>query len=241
MDELPPEEAGQRGGSSLPAFIPALPLPPRPTPLFPLFPQVRAGNILEVDGKLMQVIKCSHTQGTARQLGNVQLELRDVLTRSKHPMRLRPGDAVFAVRLEDRPFQFLYQEDAVLHCMDPQTFEQVAVERDLLGEAARFLKEGGALTLCFHDGAAVAGSLPSIVTLKVAEAAPHLKGETSAPQYQPAVLETGVKVQVPPLRRSWRRNRGGHSDGRVYEESDELMLLLLLLLGLLSLKSRTPP
>lgn len=58
----------------------------------------------------MQVIKCSHTQGAGRQLGNVQFELRDVLSRAKRPLRLRPGDSVNQVRLEERKFQFLYSE-----------------------------------------------------------------------------------------------------------------------------------
>jgi elongation factor P len=148
----------------------------------------------------MQVLKQSHAQGTGRQLGNVQLELRDILTKSKHPLKLRPSDMVDVVRLDEKKFQFLYQEDDVLHCMDPDSFEQVAVGKDLLEKAALgFLAEGGDVILSFHDGSAVSGALPPNVVLKVAEASPHLKGEAQAPQYKPAVLETGATISVPPF------------------------------------------
>jgi len=162
--------------------------------------QVRAGNMLEVEGKLMHVIKAAHTQGSGRQLGNVQLELRDAISRSKHPLRLRPGDPVTVVHLEDKKFQFLYHEGENMHLMDPRSFEQVAIDRHVLGEqATAYLCEGGEVLLSFHEGIAVSATLPAAVTLKVMEAAPHVKGETAAPQYKPAVLETGATVSVPPF------------------------------------------
>lgn len=178
---------------------PAAPPPPPPShsPLPSL--QLRAGNILDLDGRLMQVLKHSHSQ-TGRQLGNVQLELRDLASRAKRPLRLRPSETVDVVRLEERRFQFLYAEGDTMHCMDPQSFEQVGVDRGVLAPgAAELLAEGADLTLAFHDGAPVSGSLPPQVTLKVVDAAPHIKGETQAPQYKPATLETGAAVSVPPF------------------------------------------
>ncbi|KAL4536780.1 hypothetical protein Ndes2437B_g06184 [Nannochloris sp. 'desiccata'] len=161
---------------------------------------IRIGNILDIDGRLMQVLKQAHAQGTGRQLGNVQLELRDILNKSKHPLRLRPSDMVDVVRLDEKKYQFLYQEDNVLHCMDPNSFEQVAVGKDLLDKTAlSFLAEGGSVILSFHDGSPVSAAVPQIVQLKVAEASPHLKGEAQAPQYKPAILETGATISVPPF------------------------------------------
>lgn len=81
--------------------------------------------------------------------------------------------------------------------MDPDTFEQVAVSKDIFGSAAGFLAEGGEVILSFHEGSIVSGGLPPTVTLKVIEASPHIKGEAQAPQYKPAVLETGTTVTVP--------------------------------------------
>jgi elongation factor P len=101
----------------------------------------------------MQVLKQTHAQGAARQLGNVQLELRDISNKSKHPLKLRPSDMVDVVRLDEKTYQFLYQEDDVLHCMDPNSFEQVAVGRDLVAKTVLgFLAEGGDVILSFHEG-----------------------------------------------------------------------------------------
>ena len=83
--------------------------------------------------------------------------------------------------------------------MDPESFEQVAVSKDIFGPAAGFLAEGGEVILNYHEGTIVSGGLPPTVTLKVAEASPHMKGEAQAPQYKPAVLETGATITVPPF------------------------------------------
>ena len=145
----------------------------------------------------MQVLKYAHSQ-TGRQLGNIQLQLRDVITRAKHPLRLRPSDMVDVVRLEERTFQFLYQEgDDSLHCMDPKTYEQIVLQKDILGERGAFLVEGGDIVVSFHEGTPVSGELPPQVTLEVKEAAPHMRGESQAPQQKPAVVETGATVYVP--------------------------------------------
>ena len=83
--------------------------------------------------------------------------------------------------------------------MDPQSFEQVSVPRDIFGNSANYLVEGADVILSFHDSSPVSGSLPQTVVLKVAEAAPHFKGEAQAPQYKSAVLETGATISVPPF------------------------------------------
>lgn len=155
--------------------------------------------MIDVDGKLFQVLKATHSQGAGRQLGNVQLELRDVGTKSKKPLRLRPSDMINIVRLDERQYQFLYRDSGSLHCMDQETFEQIAIDEDVLGAQSKYLLEGGQLTVFFHDGDdAVSATLPSTIALKVSSAAPHIKNETAAPQYKPAVLETNAKVLVPP-------------------------------------------
>jgi len=152
-----------------------------------------------VDGKLVQVLKHSYTQGTGRQLGNVQLDIKELLTGTKRPLRLRPSDMLSIVRLDERKFQFLYREGSMLHCMDLSTFEQLAIESDVIGPSSSFLTEGGEITLEFHDGIPLSGFLPSTVTLQVAEVAPHAKGDTASPSYVPAQLESGTTVLVPPF------------------------------------------
>ncbi|KAK9811306.1 hypothetical protein WJX72_001490 [[Myrmecia] bisecta] len=159
--------------------------------------EIRTGNIIDLNGRLLQVTKFQHTQGSGRQLGNVQLELRDLKLGSKHLERKRPYDMVEVARLEAKPFQFLYTDGSQLHLMDPQTFEQEAVDGSLFGEQAVYLKEGCVVSLNFHNGRPVSGELPQIMTMSVQQAEPYAKGDSSSATYKAAVLETGAKMMVP--------------------------------------------
>ena len=90
--------------------------------------------------------------------------------------------------------------DGMLHFMDPDAFDQLSLHEDILGEdQVLLLREGDDATLEFYEGKPVTASLPETVAMKVVQTAPHIKGATAAPQYKPAVLETGVKVSVPPF------------------------------------------
>lgn len=160
--------------------------------------ELRVGNVIEHNGKLLQVVSLQN-RAMGRQLGNVNFELRDIITKAKHPAKFRPYDMVEYVRLEGRKFQCLYTEGNQVHCMDPETYEQVAVDTDLFGEASDFLKEGLEVTLNFHKDEAVTGEVPSQMSLQVVEAAPTMKGETAAPSYKRAVVEGGIEIQVPPF------------------------------------------
>lgn len=164
--------------------------------------ELRVGNVIEHQGKLLQVVSLQN-RAMGRQLGNVNFELRDVVTKAKHPAKFRPYDMVEHVRLEGRKYQCLYTEGSQVHCMDPDTFEQLTVDRELFGEAADFLREGLDVTLNFHvttgSDAPVTGEVPQHVTLAVVEAAPTMKGETAAPSYKRAVVEGGIEIQVPPF------------------------------------------
>ncbi|KAL4458372.1 hypothetical protein ABPG75_013237 [Micractinium tetrahymenae] len=164
--------------------------------------ELRVGNVIEHQGKLLQVVSLQN-RAMGRQLGNVNFELRDIVTKAKHPAKFRPYDMVEHVRLEGRKFQCLYTEGSQVHCMDPDSFEQLTVDRELFGEAADFLKEGLDVTLNFHvttgTDTPVTGEVPQHVTLAVVEAAPTLKGETAAPSYKKAVVEGGIEIQVPPF------------------------------------------
>lgn len=160
--------------------------------------ELRSGNVIELNGRLLQVLSFDK-KAMGRQLGNVQLELRDIVTKAKHPLKLRPYDAVEVARLEGRKFQFLYAEGSVMHCMDPESFEQVSVDAEVFGDQAAFLSEGLLLELNFYDGSPVTAELPAQVELVVEEVAPTMRGETAAPSYKPAVLAGGLKLKVPPF------------------------------------------
>lgn len=160
--------------------------------------EVRVGNILEAEGRLLQVVKATHTQGHGRQLGNVQLELRDLLSKSRSIERKRPYDTVDVAFVEPRGMQYLYAEGKTCHLMDPGSYEQVSVDRDLFGAAVAYLAEGADVTVSFHNGAPIAGEVPATVTLQVAETGPYAKGDSAQQSYKSAIMENGVEVMVPP-------------------------------------------
>lgn len=160
--------------------------------------QIRPGTVLEQNGKLLQVVRVNHVN-QGRQLGSIGMELRDIVAGTKHLTKFRPSESLETVRLESRRFSCLYREDSLLHAMDLESYEQVAVDVALFGDRAAYLAEGLEISLALHDGRIVTGDVPAQITLEVREAAPTMKGETSAPSYKPATLENGVRVQVPPF------------------------------------------
>ncbi|BDA42194.1 Elongation factor P [Coccomyxa sp. Obi] len=163
--------------------------------------EVRSGNLIELEGRLYQVTKHQHTHGHGRQLGNVQLELRDIQSRTKLQERRRPSDLLEVVRLNGRAFQFLYKdEEGLLQLMDPQSFEQIAVSPELFGDAAAFLAPGASLSINYtDDGQPISGELPATVELKVVEADPYARGDSATSSYKQCRLEGGARIGVPPF------------------------------------------
>jgi elongation factor P len=158
---------------------------------------IRPGFVLEHKDKLWAVVKMEHVKpgkGPAYQ----QVELKGVEDGTKLNERFRAADTVERVRLDERAFQFLYEEDGMLNLMDQESFEQIAVDKSLLGDAAVFLQEGMMLTLQLHEDRPLGAAIPDTVVLEVTEADPVVKGQTAAASYKPAILENGVRIMVPP-------------------------------------------
>lgn len=160
---------------------------------------VRVGNVISLENgkRLVRVTKCTHIQGAARQLGNVQIESKDLNTNAKVPLKYKTKDTLDIVRLEEKPHQYLYEEKGVLHFMDAH-FNQLSIPKEDTSCQLDLLKEGDEVTLEFHEGSLLSVSLPSTVSLVVSEAAPIIKNATQQPQYKPIVLETGARIQAPP-------------------------------------------
>lgn len=160
---------------------------------------IRAGNVISLDNgkRLVRVTKCTHIQGAARQLGNVQIECKDLATNAKVPLKYKTKDILDIVRLEERVHQYLYEEKGMLHFMDSQ-FNQVSLRKDDTLCQLDLLKEGDEVTLEFYDNTLLSVSLPPTVALVVSEAAPTIKNATQQPQYKPIMLETGARIQAPP-------------------------------------------
>ncbi|MEC9344254.1 MAG: elongation factor P, partial [Pseudomonadota bacterium] len=134
-----------------------------------------------------------------------QVELKNLINGSKLNERFRAAETVEKVRLEQKDFQFLYEEGEALVFMDLETYEQLQLQKDFVGERTAFLQDGMTVTVELYEDRPIGVALPDHVTLVVAEADPVVKGQTAASSYKPAIMENGVRVMVPPFIESGER------------------------------------
>lgn len=160
--------------------------------------EIRPGNVLEHDKGLWVAVKVDHVK-PGKGGAFAQVELKNLRTGSKLNERFRSADKVERVRLEQKDQQFLYENDGMLVFMDTETYEQVELPADLLGERRPFLQDGMTVVIEYHDTEALNMTLPQKVVCKIVETEPVVKGQTAANSFKPAVLENGVRVMVPPF------------------------------------------
>jgi elongation factor P len=158
---------------------------------------VRKGNILEVDGQLYAVLSAESFfpgKGTP----TTQIDMRRLSDGVKTSQRYRTTEQVERAYVEDREHTYLYQDGNDYVFMNPESFEQITVLADVIGDQAVYLQEGMACMVSVYEGVAVAIELPQRVVLEVAETEPTVKGQTASSSYKPAVMSNGVRVMVPP-------------------------------------------
>lgn len=160
--------------------------------------EIRPGNIIEHDGGLWVAVKTAHVK-PGKGGAFAQVELKNLRTGSKLNERFRSADTVERVRLEQKDQQFLYEQDSMLVFMDSETFEQIELPADLLGERRPFLQDGMTVTIEYYEEEALSVTLPEKVTCEIVETEPVVKGQTAANSFKPAVLDNGVRVMVPPF------------------------------------------
>ncbi|MCY3983659.1 MAG: elongation factor P [Roseovarius sp.] len=160
--------------------------------------EIRPGNVLEHNDGLWSAVKVEHVK-PGKGGAFAQVELRNLRNGSKLNERFRSADKVERVRLEQKDQQFLYESDGMLVFMDTETYEQIELSADLLGDRRPFLQDGMTITIEFHESEALNARLPQKVICLVAETEPVVKGQTAANSFKPAVLDNGVKVMVPPF------------------------------------------
>ncbi len=160
--------------------------------------EIRPGNVLEHDGGLWAAVKVDHVK-PGKGGAFAQVELKNLRDGHKLNERFRSADKVEQVRLEQKDQQFLFESDDMLTFMDSQTYEQIALPADLLGERRPFLQDGMTVTVEYYGDEALHVSLPQKVTCRIVETEPVVKGQTAANSFKPAVLDNGVRVMVPPF------------------------------------------
>ena len=160
--------------------------------------EIRPGNVLEHDGGLWAAVKVNHVK-PGKGGAFAQVELKNLRDGRKLNERFRSEDKVEQVRLEQKDQQFLYESDGKLVFMDSETFEQIELDAELLGDRRPFLQDGMTATIEYYGDEALSMSIPQKVTCKVAETEPVVKGQTAANSYKPAILDNGVRIMIPPF------------------------------------------
>lgn len=158
---------------------------------------IRVGNILEFEGKLWVVTKTQHTQ-PGKGGAYMQVEMKALLEGTKTNQRFRSAETVERVSLDQRPYQYLYAEGDDLVFMDQDTFEQITIASDFVGDAAAFLQDGMMVNVSMHENQPIGVQLPETVVLEIQEADAVVKGQTASSSYKPAVLVNGSRIMVPP-------------------------------------------
>jgi elongation factor P len=158
---------------------------------------IRPGNILEYEGGIWKVAKIQHTQ-PGKGGAYMQVEMKNLQDGRKTNVRFRSADTVEKVRLDTKDYQFLYEDGAMLVFMDQDTYEQITLPSDLLGDARPFLQDGMQVSLELWDEKPISVELPSQVEATIVEADAVVKGQTASSSYKPALLDNGVRILVPP-------------------------------------------
>ena len=159
--------------------------------------EIKVGNILEIDNKLWRVLKTQHTQ-PGKGGAYIQAELKEIKEGTKMNSRFRSSESVERAILDEKKFQYLYEDNQKFIFMDQQSYEQIELGADLISkDESRFLVENDELTIQFYDEKPVGLELAASVILKVIETEGVVKGQTAASSYKPATLEKGIKTTVP--------------------------------------------
>jgi len=155
------------------------------------------GNFVRYNGEVMQVEELQHrTPGNLRAF--YQVKFRNIRNGKVAENRFRPADEIELLRVETKEYQYLYADGESLVCMDNQTFEQIYLDKALLGESVKYIKENIILIIAFEDGTTpITAEAPPQVVMEVSYTEPGLQGDTATRTLKPATLENGTEVRVP--------------------------------------------
>jgi elongation factor P len=159
---------------------------------------MRKGMLIKIGEDLFRVLELQHvTPGNLR--GFVRVKFRNIRTGTLSDQKLRSEDSVERAVLDERAMQYLYRDGESFHFMDTDTYEQLHIAEEVLGDAVNYLVPDAVINVEFYGAEPVGIELPVTVDLTVEDTAPGIKGATASAQVKPARLETGLVVQVPPF------------------------------------------
>jgi len=160
--------------------------------------EIRVGMLLEHKNDLWQVLKTQHVK-PGKGGAFAQVELKSVNKNTKLNERFRSSETVEKASLEETKFNFLYDDEYNYFFMNPKSFEQIEIKREMVGEKGKLLTENLDVIVSFHNDKPISVELPNQVTCKIETTDAALKGQTVSSSYKPAVLDNGLNIQVPPF------------------------------------------
>jgi elongation factor P len=168
------------------------------TPVKVIASSVRKGNVLDLDGKLY-VVLTAESFHPGKGTPTTQIDMRRISDGVKISQRYKTVEQVERAVVEDREHQFLYNDNEGFHFMSSENYDQITLQKDLVGDGAAYLQPEMKVMLSVHEGNAVAIQLPQKVVLEVTDTEPVTKGQTASSSYKPATLSNGVRTNVPPF------------------------------------------
>ena len=160
--------------------------------------EIRVGMILEYKEDLWEVIKTNHVK-PGKGGAFAQVEMKSLIKSTKLNERFRSSETVEKATLEEVKFNFLYNDGTDFYFMNPETFEQTNLNKNIIGEKSKLLSENLEVMISFHNDTPLYLNLPNQITCKVDTTDAALKGQTVSSSYKPAILHNGLSIQVPPF------------------------------------------
>jgi len=160
--------------------------------------EIRVGMKLEYKNDLWEVLKTQHVK-PGKGGAFAQIEMKSLNKNTKLNERFRSSETVEKATLEETKFNFLYEDDTDYYFMNPKTFDQINIKKNIVGEKGRMLTENLEVSINFYNENPLSVDLPNQITSKVETTDAALKGQTVSSSYKPAILDNGINIQVPPF------------------------------------------
>ena len=160
--------------------------------------EIRVGMLIEYKDDLWQVLKTQHVK-PGKGGAFAQIEMKSVNKNTKLNERFRSSESVEKASLDENKFNYLYEDDSDYYFMDPKTYEQINLKKNIIGEKGKMLTENLEVSISFYNEKPLAIELPNQVTCKIETTDVSLKGQTVSSSYKPATLDNGINIQVPPF------------------------------------------
>lgn len=181
---------------------------------------IRPGNIIDHKGRLWRATKIQHTQ-PGKGGAYAQVELKDIRDGTKLNERFRSSESVECVRLDEKEYQYLFNDGATYTFMDQESFDQINVPAPLVEDVAHYLQDGMVVKMCSYEGEVIQVQVPATVVMTIVEAEPVVKGQTAASSFKPAKLDNGERIMVPPYIELGTRVVVNTEDGSYVERAKE--------------------